>query len=50
MWQEMMGRIENCIQCGACATRCPYGLKPFETLPHHLEFYRNFVQAHADEV
>ena len=50
MWQEMMGRIENCIQCGACATRCPYGLKPFETLPHHLEFYRNFVKAHADEV
>ena len=50
MWQEMMGRIDNCIQCGACATRCPYGLKPFETLPHHLEFYRNFVKAHADEV
>lgn len=48
-WQEMMARIENCIRCGACARRCPYDLRPFETLPHHLAFYREFVKAHADE-
>ena len=36
--------------CGVCATRCPYELKPYETLPHQLAFYREFVKAHADEV
>ncbi|MBQ9409519.1 MAG: aldo/keto reductase [Clostridia bacterium] len=50
MWQEMMERIEDCIHCGVCATRCPYELKPYETLPHQLAFYREFVKAHADEV
>ena len=50
MWQEMMERIENCIHCGVCAKRCPYELKPYETLPHQLAFYREFVKAHADEV
>lgn len=39
-WKERMERIEDCIHCGVCATRCPYGLKPFETLPGHLQYYR----------
>lgn len=39
-WKERMERIEDCIHCGACATRCPYGLKPFETLTGHLQYYR----------
>ena len=44
-----MERIENCIRCGACAKRCPYGLKPYETLPCQLAYYREFVRAHADD-
>ena len=48
-WQEQMERIENCIRCGACAKRCPYGLKPYETLPGQLAYYREFVRAHADD-
>ncbi len=43
-WQELMGRIENCTKCGICAKRCPYGLKPYETLPLHLADYRTFLQ------
>jgi Predicted oxidoreductases of the aldo/keto reductase family len=43
-WQELMGRIENCTKCGICAKRCPYGLKPFETLPGHLADYRTFLK------
>ncbi len=39
-WQEGMEKIEDCIHCGVCATRCPYGLKPYETMPAHLQFYR----------
>ena len=48
-WQEQMERIENCIRCGACAKRCPYGLKPYETLPGQLAYYREYVRAHADD-
>jgi aryl-alcohol dehydrogenase-like predicted oxidoreductase len=43
-WQEFMGRIENCTKCGACGKRCPYGLKPWETLPAHLADYRSFLK------
>ena len=45
-WQADMEKIENCIHCGACAKRCPYGLKPYETLPTQLAFYREFVKTH----
>ena len=44
-----MEKIEDCIHCGACAKRCPYGLKPYETLRDHLAFYREFVRTHAAE-
>ena len=43
-WQELMSRIENCTKCGICAKRCPYGLKPYETLPGHLADYRTFLK------
>ena len=42
-WQHNMEKIEQCIHCGVCATRCPYELKPFETLPGHLAFYRKLL-------
>lgn len=43
-WQELMGRIKDCTKCGICAKRCPYGLKPYETLPKHLKDYRTFLK------
>lgn len=48
-WRIDMEKIENCIKCGVCATKCPYGLKPYETLPEQLKFYRRFLKEHADE-
>ena len=45
-WQAKMEKIDDCIHCGACASRCPYNLKPYETLPGQLEFYRAFVKEH----
>lgn len=48
-WQAQMEKIEDCLHCGACAKRCPYGLKPYETLRDHLAFYREFVRTHAAE-
>ncbi|MBQ8973738.1 MAG: aldo/keto reductase [Clostridia bacterium] len=47
-WQEKMARIDQCIHCGACAKRCPYELKPYDTLPDQLKYYRAFVQTHAE--
>jgi aryl-alcohol dehydrogenase-like predicted oxidoreductase len=43
-WQELMGRIQNCTKCGICEKRCPYGLKPYETLSGHLADYRTFLK------
>ena len=45
-WQAQMAKIEDCVHCGACEKRCPYGLRPYETLPGHLAFYRAFVKTH----
>ncbi len=42
-FQAEMNKIEACTHCGRCAARCPYGLKPYETLGSHLEFYRAFL-------
>lgn len=39
-WQEHMKKIENCIQCGACASRCPYGLNPPELLKKNYAEYQ----------
>lgn len=46
-WQQNMEKIEDCIQCGECAARCPYELKPYETLPKQLAFYREFIKTHC---
>ena len=40
-----MKLIENCTGCGECATKCPYHLKPFETLPKHLADYMQMYEA-----
>ena len=44
-WRSGMARIRDCTRCGACAKRCPYGLKPYETLPEHLAFYERVLRA-----
>lgn len=47
VWQANMKKIENCIQCGACASRCPYGLNPPEMLKKHYEDYKNVLAGKA---
>ena len=44
-WLQNMKKIENCISCGSCASKCPYELKPYETLPGHLEYFRERYKA-----
>lgn len=49
-WQEGMARVRDCTRCGVCAKRCPYGLKPYETLPEHLAFYEAYVREHGTPI
>jgi predicted aldo/keto reductase-like oxidoreductase len=41
--QEMMRRVEDCIDCGACATRCPYGLNPAALAKKNYADYKGIV-------
>jgi len=41
-WNEKMHRIDNCINCRACAERCPYGLDVPNLLRRNLEFFVSF--------
>jgi aryl-alcohol dehydrogenase-like predicted oxidoreductase len=42
-WQEKMQRIRNCSHCGACESRCPYGLKTPQLLAEMLADYESFL-------
>ncbi|MBQ5953356.1 MAG: aldo/keto reductase [Lachnospiraceae bacterium] len=42
-WQEEMAKIESCIECGVCMTRCPYELNIPELLRKNLEDYRRIL-------
>lgn len=44
-WQENMKRIESCLECGACASRCPYELDTPKLLKEQLRLYREFQAA-----
>lgn len=41
--QEAMRKIEDCINCRKCASRCPYGLDTPNLLRENLRLYRNFL-------
>ncbi|PWL48355.1 MAG: aldo/keto reductase [Clostridiales bacterium] len=38
--QEMMKKIEDCIHCGQCKNKCPYGLDTPELLKRNYEDYK----------
>ncbi len=41
--QEMMMKIKDCIGCGSCASKCPYGLDTPALLRKNLEDYENIL-------
>ena len=49
-WQEKMTRIENCIECHSCSSRCPYQLDTPNLLKYMLKDYREFYEAHKDQL
>ncbi len=44
-WQEKMKRIENCLQCGKCKSKCPYGLDTPTLLQKNYEDYKEILSA-----
>ena len=46
-WPEKMEKIEDCINCLICTTRCPYSLNTPKLLRTALADYRNFCAEHA---
>ena len=41
--QEKMKKIENCINCGICKTKCPYGLDTPNLLKKNYEDYKRVL-------
>lgn len=42
-WKEKMKKIESCLLCGQCKSRCPYGLDTPELLKKNYEDYKTFL-------
>ncbi len=42
-WQGEMEKITQCIECGACLSKCPYGLDIPSLLKKNLEDYREVL-------
>ena len=45
-WQAKMNRIEDCIGCRSCASKCPYQLDTPNLLKYMLKDYREFYESH----
>lgn len=43
-WQKKVATAANCINCGLCAKRCPYGLETPRLVKENWDFYQNFVK------
>ena len=41
--QAKMRKIEDCLHCGQCQSRCPYGLDTPALLQRNYEDYRTFL-------
>ena len=42
-WQEKMKKIEGCLNCGHCKSKCPYGLDTPALLKKNYEDFKDFV-------
>ncbi|MDD8048077.1 MAG: aldo/keto reductase [Thomasclavelia sp.] len=43
-WQEEMKKIETCLECGKCKSKCPYGLDTPTLLKKNYEDYKTFIK------
>lgn len=45
--QEMMKKIENCLHCGKCRSKCPYGLDTPALLEKNYQDYKEILAGKA---
>ena len=45
-WQAKMAKIDDCLECRRCASRCPYQLDTPNLLKYMLKDYREFYETH----
>lgn len=50
VWREKMEKINDCIGCRSCSSRCPYQLDTPNLLKYMLKDYREFYEAHKDQL
>lgn len=49
-WRAKMNKINDCIDCGRCKSRCPYELDTPNVLRYMLKDYNEFYEAHKNEL
>ncbi len=49
-WQAKMNKIETCLACGRCKSKCPYHLDTPKVLKYMLKDYWEFYEAHKAEL
>ena len=49
-WYAKMQKITDCVGCGVCASRCPYGLDTPKLLKYMLKDYNEFYEEHKNLV
>ncbi len=49
-WKEKIFKIKDCIDCGLCKSKCPYGLDTPELLRRNLEDYENVLANGVDTI
>jgi predicted aldo/keto reductase-like oxidoreductase len=49
-WRKKMLLIKECLHCGECMAKCPYGLDTPALLEKNLDDYERFYAAHRNEI
>ena len=47
-WKQQIEKVDECIDCGVCASRCPYGLDPSKLIKaNKIDYYEYYAQVNA---
>ena len=49
-WRAKMEKINDCLECHSCSSRCPYQLDTPNVLKYMLKDYTEFYEAHKDQL
>ena len=49
-WQTKMNKINDCVECGRCKSKCPYHLDTPNVLKYMLKDYWEFYEEHKHEL